>query len=142
MGKFSLFIRIFSKKRVSSQGFYKFCFTILRSEFALEHLLVEAFWVLFSGTICMIFFNHCFVYLISGNVIVTYFPHSALFLLKMWYIQSHSDNVMNSIFWSFVSGTQHHDYYSATSFLNVSVPLRLKVICRPCFSVCNLVTRM
>ena len=31
-------------------------------------------WVLFSGTICMIFFDHYFVYLISSYVMVMFFP--------------------------------------------------------------------
>ena len=47
---------------------------ILRNEFALEYLLVDVFLVLFSGAICMIFFDHCFAYLISSYVMVMFFP--------------------------------------------------------------------
>ena len=48
-------------------------FVKILNKFALEHLVVEAFWVLFSDTICMIFFDHCSVYLISSYVMVIVF---------------------------------------------------------------------
>ena len=54
-------------------------------------------------------------------------------LLKMWYFQLHSDNIMNSIFWSFVSCPQDRDCYSAKSFLNVSALSHLKVSVLQCF---------
>ena len=83
------------KKRVSSQGFYKNFVKILRKEFALEQLVVEAFWELFCGTICMTFFDHCFFVfnfqLCGGNVFsaVTQTIEQicrvwAIVLLKIW----------------------------------------------------------
>ena len=51
----------------------------------------------------------------------------------MWYFQLRSDNIMNSIFWSFVSCPQDRDCYSAKSFLNVSALSHLKVGVLQCF---------
>ena len=87
---------------------------------------MDAFWILFSATISTIFFDHCLLYFISSYVMVMFFhlilfPHQLLFL-KMWYVQSQSGNIMNSLYWSIVSWPQLYNYYSAKSFLNVLPP--------------------
>ena len=66
----------------------------------------------------MIFFDHFFVYLISGYVMVFIFwqvvklynkyvmyditSSAIVFFHKKWYVQSHSDNIMNSLLRTFV----------------------------------------
>ena len=128
----------------------------LRNEFAVEHLPVDAsiYWVLFSGAICLIFFNHGFFYLISFHVMVIIFRRYSNHRTRMWrwfyfFNNCSFENVIstvtqykakNSVLWSFVSWPQYNDYYGAKSFVNVAVPKCLKVICRrPCIFACNLV---
>ena len=131
--KFSYLIRKSPKSRASLQAFYNNFVKILRNEFDAEIFLVDTFifWVLFFGTISMIFFNHYCLYLISSYLMVITFPQlfkpsrkyvpfdftsSAIALLKLWYVQSH-----NTISWTLYSEVLFRGHnITTTTVLNPS----------------------